>query len=173
MQKVADTVRSLIESYNRDQKLASTVARMESVISDFKETSDDEEEPAVDNSKKDAQLESIIDNFAKASRENAEKIDMKKAFQATMESVQNAKNAIQAKKKKEQAVDPQLESVVADKASSEETETVQSDTEAKLNSILESVKAAKKAAELEAAKKSEADQLQKELDAIVESVRNA
>lgn len=170
MKKVADTVRSLIESYNRDQKLASTVARMESVISDFKESENDE---VVEETKKDAQLESIIDNFAKASRENAEKVDMKKAFQATMESVQNAKKAILAKQEREQKIDAKLESIVASVASSVKTEAAKSETDVKLDSILESVKSAKKAAALEAAKKSEADKLQKELDAIVESVRNA
>ena len=170
MKKVADTVRSLIESYNRDQKLASTVARMESVISDFKESENDD---AVEETKKDAQLESIIDNFAKASRENAEKVDMKKAFQATMESVQNAKKAILAKQEREQKIDAKLESIVASVASSVKTEAAKSETDVKLDSILESVKSAKKAAALEAAKKSEADKLQKELDAIVESVRNA
>ena len=175
MKKVADTVRSLIESYNRDQKLASTVARMESVISDFKESAEDEvkSDSAPAETKKDAQLESIIDNFAKASRENAEKIDMKKAFQATMESVQNAKKAILAKKEREQKLDAQLESIVADAAQKVNAEPAKSETDAKLESILESVKAAKKAAELESARKSEADKLQKELDAIVESVRNA
>lgn len=175
MKKVADTVRSLIESYNRDQKLASTVARMESVISDFKESAEDEvkSDAAPAETKKDAQLESIIDNFAKASRENAEKIDMKKAFQATMESVQNAKKAILAKKEREQKLDAQLESIVADAAQKVNAEPAKSETDVKLESILESVKAAKKAAELESARKSEADKLQKELDAIVESVRNA
>lgn len=175
MKKVADTVRSLIESYNRDQKLASTVARMESVISDFKESAEDEvkSEAAPAETTKDAQLESIIDNFAKASRENAEKLDMKKAFQATMESVQNAKKAILAKKEREQKLDAQLESIVADAAQKVNVEPAKSETDAKLESILESVKSAKQAAALEAARKSEADKLQKELDAIVESVRNA
>ena len=170
--KVADTVHGLIESYNNRKKLASTVARMEAIVNDFKEKSvEDVKETPV--SKKSAQIESIIGKYAKASAENAHKAELKSIHTAMMESVENAKKAIQDKKAKNDQLDAKLESIVNDAAKTVNAAHAASGLDAQLNSILESVKTEKKTAQLEAAKKSEADALQKELDAIVESVRNA
>lgn len=170
--KVADTVHGLIESYNNRKKLASTVARMEAIVNDFKEKAvEDVKETPVSN--KSAQIESIIGKYAKASAENAHKAELKSIHTAMMESVENAKKAIQEKKAKNDQLDAKLESIVNDAAKTVKAAHAVSDLDAQLNSILESVKTEKKTAQLEAAKKSEADALQKELDAIVESVRNA
>ena len=170
--KVADTVHGLIESYNNRKKLASTVARMEAIVNDFKEKSvEDVKEAPVSN--KSAQIESIISKYAKASSENAHKAELKSIHAAMMESVENAKKAIQDKQTKNAQLDAKLESIVNDAAKTVKAAHAVSDLDAQLDSILESVKADKATAQLESAQKSEADALQKKLDALVESVRNA
>ncbi len=163
--RIAEKVQAQIEAYEAKEKKEKTIAQLEAVISNF--------EKSEQSRSKSAKVESIVANFAKASKEAAEK--------AQLEAEAAKANALQGK------LDNILESIeVAPKAEPVVESTEQSKVEsydktiAMIESVLstmgESDKEVKTQLESivdDAAKRSESDSLQKELDAIVESVRKS
>lgn len=163
--RIAEKVQAQIEAYEAKEKKEKTIAQLEAVISNF--------EKSEQSRSKSAKVESIVANFAKASKEAAEK--------AQLEAEAAKANALQGK------LDNILESIeVAPKAEPVVESTEQSKVESydktiamiesALSTMGESDKEVKTQLESivdDAAKRSESDSLQKELDAIVESVRKS
>lgn len=154
--RTAERVGALVESYQRKAKKASTLAKLESVVTKFKTA----EKARKAETAKAAQLESIVANFAKASAapKAAPKMESvsapAKKEPGIFAMIESAKRSIGASK----AQDAKLESIIADVKSSK-------DADSKLSAIIEGVRASKAAAEKRAS-------LQGELDAIIESAKS-
>ena len=182
MKMAADNAKAVLESYHEKRDRASTVAKLESVVN---------------NLKKNVQVESIIQKYGEASKKNAEsaklesvqpkeeptvavKEEPKATFESVMESIDNAlaakkqsvrseadkiiaefesQHAASAKDMRQENIDAMLES--AARKVNGEKEFV-----GKLNSILEGVQKQKAASDA-------VKDIDAELNAIVESVKNA
>lgn len=182
MKMAADNAKAVLESYHAKRDRASTVAKLESVVN---------------NLKKNVQVESIIQKYGEASKKNAEAaklesvqpkeeptVEVKEAPKATFESVMaNLENALAAKK---QSVRAEADKIIAEfesqhaapaKDMRQENIDVMLESAArklngekefagKLNSILEGVQKQKAASDA-------VKDIDAELNAIVESVKNA
>lgn len=182
MKMAADNAKAVLESYHAKRDRASTVAKLESVVN---------------NLKKNVQVESIIQKYGEASKKNAEAaklesvqpkeehtVKVKEAPKATFESVMaNLENALAAKK---QSVRAEADKIIAEFESQHATpakdmrqENIDAMLESaarkvngekefagKLNSILEGVQKQKAASDA-------VKDIDAELNAIVESVKNA
>lgn len=166
--RIAEKVQAQIEAYEAKEKKAKTIAQIESVMSNFVKTEKSRDQKA--------QVESIVANFAQASKAAAKKAQLEAEVAKTSELKGKLDSILESVEVKEKA-EPVVESVTAapKKKSDAVTETIamveaamaqmkadEDVTKAKLESIVS-----------DATKRSEGDNLQKELDAIVESVRNA
>jgi hypothetical protein len=182
MKMAADNAKAVLESYHAKRDRASTVAKLESVVN---------------NLKKNVQVESIIQKYGEASKKNAEAaklesvqpkeeptVEVKEAPKATFESVMaSLDNALAAKK---QSVRAEADKIIAEfesqhaapaKDMRQENIDVMLESAArkvngekefagKLNNILEGVQKQKAASDA-------VKDIDAELNAIVESVKNA
>ena len=163
--RIAEKVQAQIEAYEAKEKKAKTIAQLESVMSNFVESEKSRD--------KKTQVESIVANFAKASKEAAQKAQLEAAAAKDAELKGKLDNILESIEVK---AEPAVESVVADAPKADAV----GETLAMIESAMASMKDADEAAKAklesivtDASKRSEGDNLQKELDAIVESVRNS
>jgi len=166
--RIAEKVQAQIEAYEAKEKKAKTIAQIESVMSNFVKTEKSRDQKA--------QVESIVANFAQASKAAAEKAQLEAEAAKTSELKGKLDSILESVEVKEKA-EPVVESVTA--APEKKSDAV-GETIAMVEAAMAQMKADEDAAKAklesivsDATKRSEGDNLQKELDAIVESVRNA
>ena len=166
--RIAEKVQAQIEAYEAKEKKAKTIAQIESVMSNFVKTEKSRDQKA--------QVESIVANFAQASKAAAEKAQLEAEAAKTSELKGKLDSILESVEVKEKA-EPVVESVTA--ALEKKSDAVGA-TIAMVEAAMAQMKADEDAAKAklesivsDATKRSEGDNLQKELDAIVESVRNA
>ena len=166
--RIAEKVQAQIEAYEAKEKKAKTIAQIESVMSNFVKTEKSRDQKA--------QVESIVANFAQASKAAAEKAQLE-AEAAKASELQGKLDSILESVEVKEKAEPVVESVTAapEKKTDAVAETLAmvESAMAKMNADEEAAKAKLESIVSDAAKRSEGDNLQKELDAIVESVRNA
>lgn len=166
--RIAEKVQAQIEAYEAKEKKAKTIAQIESVMSNFVKTEKSRDQKA--------QVESIVANFAQASKAAAEKAQLEAEAAKTSELQGKLDSILESVEVKEKA-EPVVESVTAapEKKTDAVAETLAmvESAMAKMNADEEAAKAKLESIVSDATKRSEGDNLQKELDAIVESVRNA
>ena len=166
--RIAEKVQAQIEAYEAKEKKAKTIAQIESVMSNFVKTEKSRDQKA--------QVESIVANFAQASKAAAEKAQLEAEAAKTSELKGKLDSILESVEVKEKA-EPVVESVTAapEKKSDAVAETLAmvEAAMAQMNADEEAAKAKLESIVSDATKRSEGDNLQKELDAIVESVRNA
>lgn len=166
--RIAEKVQAQIEAYEAKEKKAKTIAQIESVMSNFVKTEKSRDQKA--------QVESIVANFAQASKAAAEKAQLEAEAAKASELKGKLDSILESVEVKEKA-EPVVESVTA--APEKKTDAV-GETLAMVEAAMAQMKSDEEAAKAklesivsDATKRSEGDNLQKELDAIVESVRNA
>lgn len=166
--RIAEKVQAQIEAYEAKEKKAKTIAQIESVMSNFVKTEKSRDQKA--------QVESIVANFAQASKAAAEKAQLEAEAAKASELKGKLDSILESVEVKEKA-EPVVESVTA--APEQKTDAV-AETLAMVEAAMAQMKSDEEAAKAklesivsDATKRSEGDNLQKELDAIVESVRNA
>lgn len=166
--RIAEKVQAQIEAYEAKEKKAKTIAQIESVMSNFVKTEKSRDQKA--------QVESIVANFAQASKAAAEKAQLEAEAAKTSELKGKLDSILESVEVKEKA-EPVVESVTAapEKKSDAVGETIAmvEAAMAQMNADEDAAKAKLESIVSDATKRSEGDNLQKELDAIVESVRNA
>lgn len=166
--RIAEKVQAQIEAYEAKEKKAKTIAQIESVMSNFVKTEKSRDQKA--------QVESIVANFAQASKAAAEKAQLEAEAAKTSELKGKLDSILESVEVKEKA-EPVVESVTAapEKKSDAVGETIAmvEAAMAQMNADEDTAKAKLESIVSDATKRSEGDNLQKELDAIVESVRNA
>lgn len=172
--RIAEKVQAQIEAYEAKEKKSKTMAQLDSVIAKF-----EAKEKARDKS---AKVEAIVSKFAKASQEAAYKAQLEAIAAKDTElkgKLDSILESIDVKTSKEEKSDVVVESVNATEKSEPKSDSV-----VETISMIESAMAAMDKKEVEAKaqlesivteaeKRTEGDKLQKELDAIVESVRNS
>lgn len=166
--RIAEKVQAQIEAYEAKEKKAKTIAQIESVMSNFVKTEKSRDQKA--------QVESIVANFAQASKAAAEKAQLEAEAAKASELKGKLDSILESVEVKEKA-EPVVESVTAapEKKSDAVGETIAmvEAAMAQMNADEDAAKAKLESIVSDATKRSEGDNLQKELDAIVESVRNA
>lgn len=166
--RIAEKVQAQIEAYEAKEKKAKTIAQIESVMSNFVKTEKSRDQKA--------QVESIVANFAQASKAAAEKAQLEAEAAKTSELKGKLDSILESVEVKEKA-ELVVESVTAapEKKSDAVGETIAmvEAAMAQMNADEDAAKAKLESIVSDATKRSEGDNLQKELDAIVESVRNA
>ena len=166
--RIAEKVQAQIEAYEAKEKKAKTIAQIESVMSNFVKTEKSRDQKA--------QVESIVANFAQASKAAAEKAQLEAEAAKASELKGKLDSILESVEVKAKA-EPVVESVTAapEKKSDAVGETIAmvEAAMAQMNADEDAAKAKLESIVSDATKRSEGDNLQKELDAIVESVRNA
>ena len=173
--RIAEKVQAQIEAYEAKEKKSKTMAQIDSVIAKFE---------AKENARnKSAKVEAIVSKFAKASQEAAYKAqleaiaakdaELKGKLDSILESIdvkisQDEKSgvvvfeSVNATEKSEPKSDSVVETISMIESAMSAMDKKEVDAKAQLEAIV-----------TEAEKRTEGDKLQKELDAIVESVRNS
>ena len=163
--RIAEKVQAQIEAYEAKEKKEKTIAQLEAVISNF--------EKAEQARSKSAKVESIVANFAKASKEAAEKAQLE-AESAKANELQIKLDSILESIKVAPKAEPVVEATEQPKVESfDQTMAMIESAMSNMNESGNEVKTQLESIVNDATKRSESDSLQKELDAIVESVRNA
>ena len=169
--RIAERVQAQLEAYEAKEKKEKTIAQLEAVISNFEKS-----EAA---RSKSAKVESIVANFAKASKAAVEKAQLEAEAAKANElkgKLDNILESINVAPKAEPEVKPVaapvVESVQPKQESFSETMT-KIETALSTKKTDDEVKSQLESIVSDASKRSESDNIQKELDAIVESVRNA
>ena len=163
--RIAEKVQAQIEAYEAKEKKEKTIAQLEAVISNF--------EKSEQARSKSAKVESIVANFAKASKEAAEKAQLE-AEAAKANELQIKLDSILESIKVAPKAEPVVEATEQPKVESfDQTMAMIESAMSNMNESGNEVKTQLESIVNDATKRSESDSLQKELDAIVESVRNA
>ena len=163
--RIAEKVQAQIEAYEAKEKKEKTIAQLEAVISNF--------EKSEQARSKSAKVESIVANFAKASKEAAEKAQLE-AEAAKANELQIKLDSILESIKVAPKAEPVVEATEQPKVESfDQTMAMIESAMSNMNESGNEVKTQLESIVNDATKRSESDSLQKELDAIVESVRNS